>query len=99
MLPPHRTLRVWKPRRTTDLTETPLDPRNQRVSGNGNIGDPKRLEATLVIDQAEVDLIRVDPSRPIKVEMQLDELPGQTLTGTIADVGALDLKIAWKREL
>ncbi len=53
----------------------------------------------MVIDQADVDLIRFNPQGPpIKVQIQLDELPGQTLTGTIADVGALDLKIA-PREL
>src|SRR4029077_2077579 len=53
-----------------------------------------RLEATLVIDQADIDLVRVGQ----KGEIRLDELPGETVEGTIATIGELDLKVA-PREL
>ena len=100
VLPPHRQPRPTDADQLPTWTDTPLDPRNRGAYLETGtvvclVGDPQRLEAMLVIDQADIDLIHVDPTKPpIKVQIQLDESPGETLTGTIAAVGELDLKVA-----
>lgn len=58
------------------------------------IGNPQRLEALLVIDQADIEFIRSGQN----VEIQLDESPGNILEGTITEVGELDLEVT-PREL
>lgn len=54
------------------------------------IGEPTRLQATLVIDQADVELVSIGQ----EVEIQLDALPGQTLPGRIEEVAENDLLLA-----
>lgn len=54
------------------------------------VGDPARLEAVLVIDQADVEFVRVGQT----VRFALDQTPGHFLTGTIADIAKIDLKVA-----
>jgi putative peptide zinc metalloprotease protein len=58
------------------------------------VGDPRRLEAFLVIDQAEMKFVR----KGQRVRLQLDENPGRVLEGTIAEVAKTDVKVA-PREL
>lgn len=53
------------------------------------IGDPGRLEASLHIDQGDVAFIR--PGQ--HVQIQLDQLPGQALSGTVREVAEIDLKV------
>jgi putative peptide zinc metalloprotease protein len=99
VLPPHRQPRQTAPGDLPTWTNTPLDPRNRGAYLETGtvvclVGDPARLEATLVIDQADIDLIRVGQ----KVQIHFDELPSQSLSGAIASIGELDLKVA-PREL
>jgi putative peptide zinc metalloprotease protein len=99
LLPPHRQPRQTASGDLPTWTNTPLDPRNRGAYLETGtvvclVGDPARLEATLVVDQADIDLIRVGQ----KVQIHFDELPGQSLSGTIASIGELDLKVA-PREL
>lgn len=99
VLPPHRQPPKAGPGELPNWTNTPLDPRNRGAFLETGtvvclIGDPDQLEATLVIDQADSDLIR--PGQ--KVQIRFAELPGESLTGTITTIGELDLKIA-PREL
>jgi putative peptide zinc metalloprotease protein len=54
------------------------------------IGDPKKMEATLVIDQAKVDFVAVDH----KVEIKLDELPHDILHGVIDEIAADELEVS-----
>ena len=54
------------------------------------IGDPEKMEATLVIDQAKVDFVAVDH----KVEIKLDELPGDILDGAINEIAADELEVS-----
>jgi len=54
------------------------------------VGDPRRLEAILVIDQADIPYVREGQT----VDMKLDELPHDTLSGYISEVAKIDLKIA-----
>jgi putative peptide zinc metalloprotease protein len=74
-------------------TGTPFDPQNQGCHLKTGellclIGDPARMEAQLVIDQGDIEFVR----EGAEVEIQLDELPGQTLHGVIDEVSRSDLK-------
>jgi putative peptide zinc metalloprotease protein len=53
------------------------------------IGDPQKLEATVVIDQSDIEFIRPGQA----VEIQLDQCPGRVLSGTIREIAEIDLKI------
>ena len=57
------------------------------------IGDPKRLEAILVIDQTDIEFVREGQ----KVDLKLDELPHDTLHGEIGEIANADLKISSQR--
>lgn len=83
----------WKARRETPETTlaewsaTPLEPRNVGAYlRTGDlfclIGDPQRMEAVLVVDQADVDFVRSG----LSVRIKLDELPSRTFHGEIAEV-------------
>ena len=63
---------------------TPLRPENQGVflepgTHFCSIGDPKKLEAVLVVDQSKINFIQKDQT----VKIKLEELPGRTLTSSI----------------
>lgn len=80
-------------------SETPLDPRNRGAYLKTGtefclIGDPNRLEAVAMIDQADVDFVH----RGASVSIKLDELPNQTLAGEVATIAQIDLQVA-PREL
>jgi putative peptide zinc metalloprotease protein len=99
VLPLHKRPRQVGPGELPGWSDTPLDARNRGAYLETGtvvclVGDPQRLEATLVIDQADIDLVRVGQ----QVQIRLDELPGETLEGTISTIGELDLKVA-PREL
>jgi putative peptide zinc metalloprotease protein len=53
------------------------------------IGDPEKLEATVVIDQSDIEFVRPGQA----VEIQLDQHPGRVLSGTIREIAEIDLKI------
>jgi putative peptide zinc metalloprotease protein len=57
------------------------------------IGDPKRLEASLVIDQDDIEFIHKGDILDIKV----DELPHTTFRTQIAEIANLDLKVSPKQ--
>ncbi|MEQ8791747.1 MAG: HlyD family efflux transporter periplasmic adaptor subunit [Pirellulaceae bacterium] len=54
------------------------------------VGVPANLEGQLVIDQADVDLVEVGQT----VRLQLDEAPGEIVTGVIEEISQLDLDVA-----
>ncbi len=53
------------------------------------IGDPKRLEAAVVLDQRDVEFVRAGQ----EVRVQLDQSPDRVLAGTILEVAEIDLKV------
>jgi len=53
------------------------------------VGDPARLEAALVIDQADMEFVRSGQ----RVRLKLDALPGCILAGTVVAVAKMDLKV------
>lgn len=66
---------------------TPLDAENLNCTLQTSelfcqIGDPRRLEAILVVDQGQIDLLREGQD----VEIQLDQLPGRTLQGRVREI-------------
>ncbi len=58
------------------------------------IGDPQNMEATLVIDQGQIEFVQVGQ----EVEIKLDEYPSETWSGRIDEVARIDVKVA-PREL
>ncbi len=73
---------------------TPLDERNRGCFLRAGttvclVGDPSQLEATLVINQGDVPLVRVGQS----VRLSLIEAPGQTLTGEVVELAGLDIDL------
>jgi putative peptide zinc metalloprotease protein len=92
---PHREeegrLPVW--------SGSPLDPKNIGAKLTESdmlcrIGDPRDLEAILVIDQADIELVqeaRRDGAQP-PVTIQLDIFPGHTLKSRVIDVARVEMK-------
>ena len=52
------------------------------------VGDPKRLEAVLVVDQTDRNIVRKDQS----VDIKLEGFPSTTLHSTIAEIAESELK-------
>jgi putative peptide zinc metalloprotease protein len=57
------------------------------------VGNPRRLEAILVIDQTDIDYVREGQ----KVDIKLDELPHDELPSHISEIANADLKISSQR--
>jgi len=57
------------------------------------IGDPRKLEAIMVIDQADRNLIRPDQH----VDIKIDELPRDVFTSKIVEIAESELKISPQR--
>jgi putative peptide zinc metalloprotease protein len=78
---------------------TPLEPQNLGAylrEGPHNesvmfcqIGDPKSLQANLVIDQSEMECVREGQA----VDIKLDELPHDTLRSRIVEIARTELKV------
>jgi putative peptide zinc metalloprotease protein len=99
VLPPREQSPETPPGQLPSWSETPLDRRNlgaylQTGTPFCLVGNPDQLEAVAVVDQADVDFVHVGARAAIK----LDELPNQTLHGTVAAVAQIDLQVA-PREL
>jgi putative peptide zinc metalloprotease protein len=76
-------------------TGSPLDRQNLGANLESDtllclIGDPREFEATFVIEQASIEFVR--PGQCARV--QLDALPGNILTGRIAELSEVDLESA-----
>jgi putative peptide zinc metalloprotease protein len=80
---------------------SPLDPKNLGATFAESdlicrVGDPNDLEALLVVDQADIELVEHamhDDDEPPKVDLQLDAYPGETLTSRIVELAKVDLKV------
>jgi putative peptide zinc metalloprotease protein len=57
------------------------------------VGDPKKLEAILIVDQTDVDFLSNDQT----VDVQLDCFPGRTFSGVITDIANGDLRVVDRR--
>jgi len=77
----------------------PLEPRNLGCHLETGttlclIGTPGRFEAVLAVDQSDVTFVR----KGQRVRIQLDELPGKILRGTVKEIARIDLEVV-PREL
>jgi putative peptide zinc metalloprotease protein len=91
--PPRQTGRPASPGRLPTWPGTPLDPENLGCQLQVGtllclIGDPSRLQGTALIDQAGIEFVR--PGQ--RVTLLVNQMPGQRLSGTIADVAKIDLQ-------
>lgn len=57
------------------------------------VGDPHKLEAILVVDQADIPFVKLDQ----KVEIKLDQLPHDVFLGQITQISPDVLKVSSKR--
>ena len=85
--PPHGNLPRW--------TGVPIDPRNAGALLEAPtlfclIGDPREVEAALIIDQADIDFVHEGQD----VAILLDELPGETFQGRIHSISVQNLDVA-----
>lgn len=74
---------------------TPLSERNLGAHFQASellclVGDPHRLEAMLVIDQADMDFVTEDQ----QVKIRLDAYPNETFVSKIVEIARSDLKVA-----
>jgi putative peptide zinc metalloprotease protein len=76
----------------------PLDPRNvgaqlQEATLVCKVGDPDQLEAVLVIDQADIGLVKKDQ----QVDIKFDQLPHDVFHGTIEEVSQQNVQVTSRR--
>ncbi len=87
------------PGELTGWMGTPLDANNHNcLLETGTlfclIGDPRRTEAMLVIDQSDIEFV----GQGQRVKIQLDQSPGEVLHGTVTELARTQLDLA-PREL
>jgi putative peptide zinc metalloprotease protein len=60
------------------------------------VGDPEKLEAELVVDQADIDLLdqAMAGGKQPEAVLQFDAFPGQVLTSRVVDIARIDMKTA-----
>ncbi|MCA9103057.1 MAG: hemolysin D [Pirellulales bacterium] len=91
--PPYQSEQPDDDGRLTGWYGTPLESRNRGATLAQRtlfcqIGDPTKWKAELVIDQADITF--VEPGQ--RVEIMLEELPGEVLESTVSDVGSREIQ-------
>ncbi len=76
-----------------DWVGSPFDADNQhcflkRGTWLCSLGNPRALEASLIVDQEDVEYVQAGQT----VRILLDEYPDQVITGTIDDIAEIDLE-------
>jgi len=82
---------------------SPLDPKNLGAAYTESelicrVGDPTDLEALLVVDQNDIDLVdaalagKTEPKDKPKVKLEMDAFPGRTLYSYVDKVARVELK-------
>ena len=78
---------------------TPLEKRNLGAYLKAGvpfcqIGDPKKMQANMIIDQADIELVaaKTDESPGSHVVIKLDELPSDTFTSEVIGISKKDMK-------
>jgi putative peptide zinc metalloprotease protein len=74
---------------------SPFEPRNrgcylEKSTLVCHVGDPERYDALVVIDQSDVQQVRLGQ----EVEIKLDEFPERVFRGRIEEIARMDLKIS-----
>ncbi len=87
VLPPPRRAAAPESDQLPEWSGTPVDPENAGAFLQSGtvlclIGDPKQVEAKLIVDQSDVEFIRKGQS----VKLHVQQVPGEVLRGTITEV-------------
>ena len=95
ILPDERQAKKSLPGELLTWHGTPLDIRNAGCTLESGttfclIGDPRKLEAILVVDQADIEFVKVGQ----QVSLWLKQLPGKTVSGTVAEISDSKLEYA-----
>jgi len=95
VLPPPARARHESRTQLATWAGSPLDEANRRAwLASGTlvclVGDPARLEGTVIVDEGEIGSVRVGQ----RVRLWLGAAPDRTVSGTIAEVSELDLAVA-----
>lgn len=91
--PPRLTTRPQAPGRLVAWSGTPLDATNRGSYLDAGtllclVGDPRRLQAVAMIDQADLEFVQ--PGQ--RVLLRLNQRPGRTLGGTVEELAQIDLE-------
>jgi putative peptide zinc metalloprotease protein len=81
------------------VVRSSLDPKNLGATYQPSelicrVGDPEKLEAELVVDQADIDLLdqTMAGGKQPETVLQFDAFPGKTLTSRVVDVASDEIK-------
>jgi putative peptide zinc metalloprotease protein len=94
ILPVRQKARAYMAGELETWSGSPLDEinRGSRLESGTllcQIGDPARLEASVVLDQRDVEFVRAGQ----EVRVQLDQSPDRVLSGRILEIAEIDLKV------
>ena len=95
VMPARRQPDRSKPGRLETWSGSPLDASNRGAYLDTGtlfclVGDPDRLEAMLVVNQTDIEFVRVGQ----KVRLQLGQLAGSHLSGEIVEIARIDVENA-----
>jgi putative peptide zinc metalloprotease protein len=98
MRPPEQAKRPDDDGQLPTWSGTPLKPENLGCTLTEGtlfcqVGDPQKMQATLVVDQADIEFVRPGQS----VRIQLDELPGERLRGHVDSMSFDPIKATSKQ--
>lgn len=92
--PPKPMPKVDEEEQLPTWTGNPFDPKNSDAYFAESdmlclIGNPKQMEAVLVVDQADIDLIKLED----EVDMKIDSARLETFSGKIRQISEMDMKV------
>jgi putative peptide zinc metalloprotease protein len=95
VLPPPEDKRPTSDKQLASWTGTPLEPRNRNAylqvgTFFCQIGDPAKMEAQLVVEQNDIEFLKIGQV----VDIKLDELPFDNLRGEIVEVANEPLRVS-----
>jgi len=95
ILPPRRRPSMSGPDELEVWSGSPLDEGNLGAYLETGtlfclVGDPDQIEAALVVNQSDIEFVRVSQA----VRLQLNQLPGRYLGGVITEISEIDVETA-----
>lgn len=93
--PPELPARKTSDKQLEHWSGTPLEQKNRNAYMEEGVlfclvGDPQKMEALLVVDQEDIEYLKVGQT----VDVKLDELPAETLHGEISEVAHEPLTVS-----
>jgi putative peptide zinc metalloprotease protein len=93
--PPELPVRKTSDKQLEHWSGTPLEQKNRNAYMEEGVlfclvGDPQKMEALLVVDQEDIEYLKIGQT----VDVKLDELPAETLHGEISEVAHEPLTVS-----